>query len=206
MSGKLASSHPRPSLVSMWLSSWDLFPVFLPSLPPPGSRARTTPWILKCRQKVPLPPRSFLSHRTSVKRPRSPSPTLSSAKNAAILSKITLKLEQAFSPLQKSKGQNLVYLLDSYTYTLKATEVALRGKPNKAGTFFFESLGRQERLFISTFANLIDATASATENSRALVKHTAWNLLRKVCGFSRSVSLLFGLRTLKCADHLVRRL
>ena len=31
MSGKLASSHPRPSLVSMWLSSWDLF---LPSLPP----------------------------------------------------------------------------------------------------------------------------------------------------------------------------
>ena len=107
MSGKLASSHPRPSLVSMWLSSWDLFPVFLPSLPPPGSRARTTPWILKCRQKVPLPPRSFLSHRTSVKRPRSPSPTLSSA-NAVILSKITLKLEQAFSPLQKSKGQNLV--------------------------------------------------------------------------------------------------
>ena len=80
---------------------------FLPSLPPPGSRARTTPWILKCRQKVPLPPRSFLSHRTSVKRPRSPSPTLSSA-NAVILSKITLKLEQAFSPLQKSKGQNLV--------------------------------------------------------------------------------------------------
>ena len=80
----------------------------LPSLPPPpGSRARITPWILKCRQKVPLPPRSFLSHRTSVKRPRSPSPTLSSA-NAVILSKITLKLEQAFSPLQKSKGQNLV--------------------------------------------------------------------------------------------------
>lgn len=73
----------------------------------------------------------------------------------------------------------MFYLPDSFSYTLKATEVALRGKSNKAGTFFFESLGRQERLFISTFANMIDATASATENSRALVKHTVWKSFEK---------------------------
>ena len=208
---KLASSPPSTSPVSMSTSmSLSLSPprgISFLSSSPPFSRLSSEdhPMDTEVQTEGASSSAIPLSHRTSVKRPRSPSPTLSSA-NAAILSKITFKLEQAFSPLQKSKGQNLVYLLDSYTYTLKATEVALRGKPNKAGTFFFESLGRQERLFISTFANLIDATASATENSRALVKHTAWNLLRKVCGFSRSVSMLFGLRTLKCADHLVRRL
>lgn len=99
---------------------------------------------------------------------------------------MSVKFEQVYSPFHKSKVQNLVYLLDSYTYTLKTTEVALRGKPNKTGSFFFESLSRQEKLFVTAYANLIDATASATDHSRSLVKHSAWNLLRKIiwCGAS----------------------
>lgn len=122
---------------------------------------------------------SSLSHRATSPVTRR-QPSLSPA-NAVVMGKLEARLEQVYLPAEKSKAQTVYHLLDSYTYSLKTAEIALRGRAHKvASDFFFESVPKQDRLFISAFSNLIEASALATENSRAMVKQIAWNLLRKI--------------------------
>ena len=169
---KLASSPPPSSPISMAMSI----------SPPRGSYLLSSSLSSRSRSSsMDEEPSgsSSLSHRATSPVTRR-QPSLSPA-NAVVMGKLEARLEQVYLPAEKSKAQTVYHLLDSYTYSLKTAEIALRGRAHKvASDFFFESVPKQDRLFISAFSNLIEASALATENSRAMVKQIAWNLLRKI--------------------------